>query len=113
MLHFTWLTSSNLSKVVYSDQLLCAACQIHVVYSDQLLGAARHIHLYLIAIFLTILELRIWCSDIDCKLKCSLFFAESQHLQQTCRNPIPGNQHANKKIKRQLHEHDMPNFYRD
>ena len=39
-----------MSKVVYSDQLLCAARQIHVVYSDQLLGAAHHIHLYLITI---------------------------------------------------------------
>ena len=47
MLHFTY---STLSKVVYSEQLFCAARQIHVVYSDQLLGAACHRHLYLITI---------------------------------------------------------------
>ena len=35
---------------MYSDQLLCAARQIHVAYSDQHLGAACHIHLYLITI---------------------------------------------------------------
>ena len=40
----------TLSSVGYSDQLFCAACQIHVVYSDQLLGAAGLIHLYLISI---------------------------------------------------------------
>ena len=50
MLHFTKLTSWTLSKVMYSDQLLCAAHQIHVAYSDQLLGAAGHIHLNLITI---------------------------------------------------------------
>ena len=50
MLHFTQLTSSTLSKVVYSDQFLWVACQIPVVYSDQLLGAAHYIHLYLITL---------------------------------------------------------------
>ena len=39
-----------MSKVGYSDQLLCAARQIHVVYYDQLLGAVHHIHLYPIMI---------------------------------------------------------------
>ena len=39
-----------MSEVVYFNQLLWAARQLHVVYSDQLLGAAHHIHLYLITI---------------------------------------------------------------
>ena len=30
---------------MYFDQLLVAACQVHVVYFDQLLGAAHYIHL--------------------------------------------------------------------
>ena len=29
---------------MHFDQLLLAACQVHVVYSDQLLGAAHFIH---------------------------------------------------------------------
>ena len=31
-------------SVMYCDQLLLAACQVHVVYSDQLLFAAHCIH---------------------------------------------------------------------
>ena len=40
-----------LHVTLYSNQLLCAACQIHVVYSDQLFGAGRLINLYLITIY--------------------------------------------------------------
>ena len=29
---------------MYFDQLLLAACKVHVVYFDQLLGAAHYIH---------------------------------------------------------------------
>ena len=59
MLHFTLSISLTLLKVVYSDQHLCAAHQVHVVYSDQLLGAALHIHLYFITIFLVKFGVRI------------------------------------------------------
>ena len=37
-------------SVMYSDQLLFAARQVHVVYTDQLLGAALSYTLYLITI---------------------------------------------------------------